>query len=73
LVGIIFLHGYKHHYLKSIIRRIGFMAYNAVEMADWQISEAAEKNMPTPDEWVDRLGLEKTRSCLWADWQSLIF
>jgi formate--tetrahydrofolate ligase len=27
------------------------MAYNAVEMADWQISEAAEKNMPTPDEW----------------------
>jgi len=21
------------------------MAYNAVEMADWQISEAAEKNM----------------------------
>ena len=35
------------------------MAYNAVEMADWQISEAAEKNMPTPDEWRDKLGLEK--------------
>ncbi len=34
------------------------MAYNAVEMADWQISEAAEKNMPTPDEWRDKLGLE---------------
>ena len=33
------------------------MAYNAVEMADWQISEAAEKNMPTPDEWRDKLGL----------------
>ncbi|MEN8135367.1 MAG: formate--tetrahydrofolate ligase [Thermodesulfobacteriota bacterium] len=35
------------------------MAYNAVEMADWQISEAAEKNMPTPEEWRDKLGLEK--------------
>ena len=34
------------------------MAYNAVEMADWQISEAAEKNMPTPDEWRDKLGLK---------------
>jgi formate--tetrahydrofolate ligase len=35
------------------------MAYNAVEMADWQISEAAEKNMPTPDEWRDKLGLQQ--------------
>ncbi|MFO8143785.1 MAG: formate--tetrahydrofolate ligase [Dehalococcoidales bacterium] len=35
------------------------MAYNAVEMKDWQISEAAEKNMPTPDEWREKLGLEK--------------
>jgi formate--tetrahydrofolate ligase len=35
------------------------MAFNAVEMADWQISEAAEKNMPTPEEWRDKLGLEK--------------
>jgi formyltetrahydrofolate synthetase len=35
------------------------MAYNAVKMADWQISEAAEENMPTPDEWRDKLGLEK--------------
>ena len=35
------------------------MSYNAVEMADWQISEAAEKNMPSPDEWRDKLGLEK--------------
>jgi len=35
------------------------MAYNAVEMADWQISEAAEKNMPTPDEWQEKLDLEK--------------
>jgi len=34
------------------------MAYNAVEMADWQISEAAEKNMPTPDEWREKLALE---------------
>jgi len=35
------------------------MAYNAVEMKDWQISEAAEENMPTPDEWRERLKLEK--------------
>jgi formyltetrahydrofolate synthetase len=35
------------------------MAYNAVKMADWQISEAAEANMPTPDEWREKLGLEK--------------
>jgi formate--tetrahydrofolate ligase len=35
------------------------MAYDAVNMADWQISEAAEKNMPTPDEWRDKLGLQQ--------------
>ncbi|MFZ0448988.1 MAG: formate--tetrahydrofolate ligase [Desulfatiglandaceae bacterium] len=35
------------------------MAYNAVEMQDWQISEAAEKNMPTPEEWGEKLGLQK--------------
>jgi len=35
------------------------MSYNAVEMADWQISDAAEKNMPMPDEWREKLGLEK--------------
>jgi formate--tetrahydrofolate ligase len=35
------------------------MAYDAVKMADWQISEAAEPNMPTPDEWREKLGLEK--------------
>jgi formate--tetrahydrofolate ligase len=35
------------------------MAYDAVKMADWQISEAAEANMPTPDEWREKLALEK--------------
>jgi formate--tetrahydrofolate ligase len=35
------------------------MPYDAVNMADWQISEAAEENMPTIDEWQERLGLEK--------------
>jgi formate--tetrahydrofolate ligase len=35
------------------------MPYNAVEMADWQISEAAEKNMPTPENWREKLGLKK--------------
>ncbi|MHC4500811.1 MAG: formate--tetrahydrofolate ligase, partial [Planctomycetota bacterium] len=35
------------------------MAYDAVNMQDWQIAEAAEANMPTPDEWRDKLGLQK--------------
>ncbi len=35
------------------------MAYDAVKMKDWQISEAAEANMPTPDEWRERLNLQK--------------
>jgi formate--tetrahydrofolate ligase len=35
------------------------MAYDAVKMSDWQISEAAEKNMPTPDEWREKLNLQK--------------
>jgi len=35
------------------------MAYDAVEMQDWQISEAAEENMPTPDEWAEKLGIQK--------------
>lgn len=35
------------------------MTYDAVKMKDWQISEAAEKNMVTPDEWRDKLGLQK--------------
>lgn len=35
------------------------MAYDATKMKDWQISEAAEKNMPTPDEWREKLGLGK--------------
>jgi len=35
------------------------MAYNAVEMADWQISEAAEENMPYPEDWREKLALEK--------------
>ncbi|OQX24804.1 MAG: formate--tetrahydrofolate ligase [Desulfobacteraceae bacterium IS3] len=35
------------------------MAYDATKMPDWQISEAAEPNMPTPDQWREKLGLEK--------------
>jgi formate--tetrahydrofolate ligase len=35
------------------------MAYDATKMQDWQISEAAEANMPTPDEWRERLNLQK--------------
>jgi formate--tetrahydrofolate ligase len=35
------------------------MAYDATKMKDWQIAEASEQNMPTPDEWRERLNLEK--------------
>src|SRR5512140_1371259 len=35
------------------------MAFDATKLADWQISEEAEKNMPTPDEWREKLGLQK--------------
>jgi formyltetrahydrofolate synthetase len=35
------------------------MAYDAVKMKDWQISEAAEKNMPAPEEWREKMGLKK--------------
>jgi len=35
------------------------MPYNAIKMADWQISEEAEKNMPTPEKWREKLGLSK--------------
>jgi methylenetetrahydrofolate dehydrogenase (NADP+)/methenyltetrahydrofolate cyclohydrolase/formyltetrahydrofolate synthetase len=35
------------------------VAYDATKMKDWQISEAAEQNMPTPDEWRERLNLQK--------------
>jgi len=35
------------------------MAYDAIKMKDWQIAEAAEENMPTYDEWQERLGLQK--------------
>jgi formate--tetrahydrofolate ligase len=34
------------------------MPYDATKMADWQISEAAEKNMPTSDQWREKLGLQ---------------
>ena len=35
------------------------MAYDATKMQDWQISEAAEKNMPSPEQWGEKLSLRK--------------
>lgn len=35
------------------------MPFDATKLADWQISEEAEKNMPAPEEWRDKLGLNK--------------
>jgi len=34
------------------------MPYDATKMKDWQISEAAELNMPTMDEWAAKMGLQ---------------
>ncbi|MBI5848304.1 MAG: formate--tetrahydrofolate ligase [Nitrospirae bacterium] len=35
------------------------MPYDATKLADWQISEEAEKNMPSPEQWREKLGLQK--------------
>jgi len=35
------------------------MPYDPTKMKDWEIAQEAEKNMPTPDEWRERLGLRK--------------
>jgi methylenetetrahydrofolate dehydrogenase (NADP+)/methenyltetrahydrofolate cyclohydrolase/formyltetrahydrofolate synthetase len=35
------------------------MPYDATKMKDWEIGEAAEKNMPAPDQWRERLNLQK--------------
>jgi len=35
------------------------MAYDATKMKDWQIAEAAEENMPSPEDWIKELGLQK--------------
>ena len=35
------------------------MAYDATKMADWEISEAAERSLPPPAQWRERLGLQQ--------------
>jgi len=35
------------------------MALDPTKFKDWQISEDAEQNMPTPEEWMEKLGLQK--------------
>ncbi len=34
------------------------MPYDPTKMKDWQIAEAAEANMPSPNEWRERLNLQ---------------
>jgi len=46
--------------VRNLNLRRKYMPYDATKMEDWQISEAAEENMPMPDEWRDKLGLEKS-------------
>lgn len=35
------------------------MAYDATKLKDFEIAELAEREMPTPDEWREKLGLQK--------------
>ncbi len=35
------------------------MAYDATKLKDYEIAELAEREMPTPDEWREKLGLQK--------------
>ncbi|MBI2866011.1 MAG: formate--tetrahydrofolate ligase [Chloroflexi bacterium] len=35
------------------------MPYDATKMKDWEIAQAAEPGMPTPDDWREKLGLQK--------------
>lgn len=35
------------------------MPYDPTKLADWEIAAEAEKHMPTPEEWAERLGLQK--------------
>ncbi|WP_027364263.1 formate--tetrahydrofolate ligase [Desulfotruncus alcoholivorax] len=35
------------------------MAYDATKLKDFEIAELAEKNMPLPYEWAEKLGLQK--------------
>ena len=35
------------------------MPHDPTKMADWQIAQAAEKNMPSPAAWKERLGLQE--------------
>jgi formate--tetrahydrofolate ligase len=35
------------------------MPYDATKMADWRIAQAAEKNMPSPSAWRERLDLRE--------------
>jgi hypothetical protein len=38
------------------------MSFDATKLADWQISEEAEKNMPTPEEWAAKQGVRNLPS-----------
>jgi formate--tetrahydrofolate ligase len=35
------------------------MVYDPTKLKDWQIAQEAEKNMPTPEQWQEKLGLAR--------------
>jgi methylenetetrahydrofolate dehydrogenase (NADP+)/methenyltetrahydrofolate cyclohydrolase/formyltetrahydrofolate synthetase len=49
------------------------MPYDPTKMKDWEIGEAAEKNMPSPEEWQKKLGLQKDEVIPYAKISKLDF
>jgi len=43
----------------NLIKGVDLMAWDATVLKDWQIAEAAEKNMPTVEELIETLSLKK--------------
>ena len=35
------------------------MPYDATQLQNWQISQLAEEKMPTPEQWQERLNLQR--------------
>jgi len=48
-----------HHRSPITFKKEVKVPYDPTKLADWEIAAEAEKHMPTPEEWAERLGLKK--------------
>jgi len=48
-----------HHRSPITFKKEVEVPYDPTKLADWEIAAEAEKHMPTPEEWAERLGLKK--------------